>query len=60
MKRTYPIAERKALQRFRSHLTNDPGTIPVVIPLAKLAERMRRGVDQMLIGAELELLQLIG
>jgi transposase-like protein len=59
MKRTYQIEERKAIERFRSHLTNDPGTIQLILPLAELAERMRRGVDQMLFDAELELLQLI-
>ena len=59
MKRTYQIEERKAIQRFRSHLTNDPGTIQLILPLAELAERMRRGVDQMLFDAELELLRLI-
>jgi hypothetical protein len=26
MKRTYQIEERKAIQRFRPYLTNDPGT----------------------------------
>ena len=59
MKRTYQIEERKAIQRFRSHLTKDPGTIQLILPLAELAERMRRGVDQMLFDAEVELLQLI-
>ena len=59
MKRTYQIEERKAIQRFRSHLTNDPGTIQLIVPLAELAERMRRGVDQMLFDAELDLLELI-
>ena len=59
MNRTYQIEERKAIQRFRSHLTNDPGTIQLIVPLAELAERMRRGVDQMLFDAELDLLELI-
>ena len=59
MKRTYQIEERKAIQRCRSHLTNDPGTIQLTVPLAELAERMRRGVDQMLFDAELDLLELI-
>jgi transposase-like protein len=59
MKRTYQIEERKAIQRFRTHLANDPGTIQLILPLAELAERMRHGVDQMLFDAELELLQLI-
>lgn len=59
MKRTYQIEERKAIQRFRSHLTNDPGSIQLILPLADIAERLRNGVDHMLFEAELELLQLI-
>src|SRR5215467_10819676 len=59
MKRTYQIEERKAIQRFRSHLTNDPGKIQLILPLANIAERLRNGVDQMLFEAELQLLQLI-
>ena len=59
MKRTYQIDERKAIQRFRSHLTNDPGNIQLILPLAEIAERLRNGVDHMLFEAELELLQLI-
>ena len=59
MKRTYQIEERKAIQRFRSHLTNDPGKIQLILPLAEIAERLRNGVDHMLFEAELQLLQLI-
>ena len=59
MKRTYQIEERKAIQRFRSHLTNDPGNIQLILPLADIAERLRNGVDHMLFEAELQLLQLI-
>jgi hypothetical protein len=59
MKRTYQMEERKAIQRFRSHLTNDPGTIQLILPLADIAERLRNGVDQMLFDAELQLLHLI-
>jgi transposase-like protein len=59
MKRTYQIDERKAIQRFRSHLTNDPGNIQLVLPLADIASRLRNGVDHMLFEAELQLLQLI-
>jgi len=59
MKRTYQIEERKAIQRFRSHLTNDPGNIQLIVPLAEIAERLRNGVDHMLFEAELQLLQLI-
>ena len=59
MKRTYQIEERKAIQRFRSHLINDPGNIQLVLPLADIAERLRNGVDHMLFEAELQLLQVI-
>ena len=59
MKRTYQIEERKAIQRFRSHLTNDPGKIQLIRPLADIAERLRNGVDHMLFEAELQLLELI-
>jgi putative transposase len=59
MKRPYQIEERKAIQRFRSHLTNDPGKIQLIVPLADIAERLRNGVDHMLFEAELQLLQLI-
>src|SRR5881296_2380143 len=59
MKRPYQIEERKAIQRFRSHLTNDPGNVQLILPLADIAERLRSGVDHMLFEAELQLLQLI-
>ena len=44
MKRPYQIEERKAIQRFRSHLTSDPGSIQLILPLADIAERLRNGV----------------
>ena len=59
MKRTYQIDEQKAIQRLRSHLTNDPGNVQLILPLADIAERLRNGVDHMLFEAELQLLQLI-
>ena len=59
MKRTYQIEDQKAIQRFRSHLTNDPGNIQLILPLADIAQRLRNGVDHMLFEAELQLLQLI-
>jgi hypothetical protein len=34
MKRTYPIREWKAIEQFRSHLSNDPGTIQMVLSLS--------------------------
>ena len=59
MKRPYQIDERKAIQRFRSHLRNDSGNIQLIVPLADIAERLRNGVDHMLFEAELQLLELI-
>lgn len=59
MKRAYQIDERKAIDRFRSYLTTNPGNIQLVLPLADLAQRLRHGVSQMLFGAEQELLMLI-
>jgi transposase-like protein len=59
MNRTYQIDERKAIANFRSHLTTDPGSIQLILPLADLAQRLRHGVDQMLFETERELLLLI-
>ncbi len=59
MKRTYQIDERKAIAKFRSHLTNDPGSIQLVLPLAEIAQRLRGGVNRMLWEVELQLLLLI-
>jgi len=59
MKKAYQIDERKAIDRFRSYLTTNPGNIQLVLPLADLAQRMRHGVTQMLFDAERELLMLI-
>ena len=59
MNRTYQIDERKAIAKFRSHLITDPGNIQLVLPLADLAQRLRSGVDQMLLQTELQLLLLI-
>jgi putative transposase len=59
MTRTYQIDERKAIAKFRSHLITDHGSIQLVLPLAELAQRLRNGVDHMLLQTELELLLLI-
>src|SRR5689334_23462581 len=59
MKKAYQIDERKAIDRFRSFLTTNPGNIQLILPLADLAQRLRQGVSQMLFGAERELLLLI-
>jgi putative transposase len=59
MKRAYQIDERKAIDRFRSYLNTKPGNIQLVLPLAELAQRLRRGVSQMLFDTERELLMLI-
>src|SRR5215471_12041777 len=59
MKKAYQIDERKAIERFRSYLTTNPGNVQLVLPLADLAQRLRHGVSQMLFNTELELLTLI-
>ena len=59
MKRTYQIAEAKAIAKFQSHLASDPGAIQLVLPLAEVAQQLRQGVTQLLFGAELRLLELI-
>jgi putative transposase len=59
MKKAYQIDERKAIDRFRSYLTTNPGNVQLVLPLADLAQRLRHGVSQMLFDTELELLTLI-
>lgn len=59
MRRTYQIQERKAMEKFRSHLANDPGAIQLVLPLAEIAEQLRQGVSHLLWEAERGLLLLI-
>ena len=59
MKRTYQIDERKAIEKFRSYLVTNPGSIQMVLPLAEVAQRLRQGVSQMLFETERELLMLI-
>lgn len=59
MKRTYPIREWKAIEKFRSHLSNDPGTIQMLIPLAEIAQLLRQGVSQLLHETEKRLLLTI-
>lgn len=59
MKKAYQIDERKAIDRFHSYLTTNPGNIQLVLPLADLAQRLRHGVSQMLFDSEVELLTLI-
>ncbi len=53
------IHERKAIEKFRSHLTNDPGAIQMVLPLAEIAQLLRQGVSQLLHEAEVRLLLTI-
>jgi len=55
MNKAYQFDERKAINRFRSYLTTNPGDIQLVLPLAELAQRLRHGVSQMLFDTELEL-----
>jgi hypothetical protein len=59
MKRAYQIDQRKALDRFHSHLKTNPGSLQLMLPLADLAQRLRHGVSQMLFDAEGDLLMLI-
>src|SRR6516162_2932924 len=59
MKKAYQIDERRAIEKFRSHLLNDPGAIQMILPLAEIAQRLRRGVGAFLLQAQLQLLMLI-
>lgn len=59
MKRTYQIREWKAIEQFRSHLSNDPGTIQMVLSLAEIAQLLRQGVSELLHEAEKRLLLMI-
>ena len=59
MKRTYQIREWKAIEQFRSHLSNDPGTIQMVLSLAEIAQLLRQGVSHLLHEAEKRLLLII-
>jgi hypothetical protein len=59
MKRTYQIREWKAIEMFRPHLANDPGVLPILLPLAEIAELLRHGVSQLLHEAEKRLLLTI-
>jgi putative transposase len=59
MKKAYQIDERRAIERFRSHLLNDDGAIQMILPLAEIAQKLRNGVGQFLLQAQLQLLTLI-
>lgn len=59
MKKAYQIDERRAIEKFRSHLLNDPGAIQMILPLAEIGQRLRNGVAQFLLQAQLQLLMLI-
>jgi putative transposase len=59
MKKAYQIDERRAIEKFRTHLVNDPGAIQMILPLAEIAQRLRNGVGQFLLHAQLQLLTLI-
>jgi transposase-like protein len=56
MKKTYQINERKAIEKFRSHLIQDAGAIQMVLPLAEIAQLLREGVSELLYEAEKRLL----
>jgi hypothetical protein len=55
IKRTYGIHERKAIEKFRSHLTNDPATFQMMLPLAEIAPLLRQGLSKLLHEAEVRL-----
>jgi transposase-like protein len=59
MKKAYQIHERRAIEKFRSHLLNDHGAIQMILPLAEIAQKLRNGVGQFLLQAQLQLLTLI-
>ena len=59
MKKAYQIEERRAIEKFRSHLLNDHGAIQMILPLAEIAQKLRNGVGQFLLQAQLQLLTLI-
>ena len=59
MKKAYQIDERRAIEKFRSHLQNDHGAIQMILPLAEIAQKLRSGVTQFLLQAQLQLLMLI-
>src|SRR5579875_1455731 len=59
MKKAYQIDERRAIEKFRSHLLNDHGAIQMILPLAEIAQKLRNGVGQFLLQARLQLLTLI-
>ena len=49
MKKAYQIDERRAIEKFRSHLQNDHGAIQMILPLAEIAQKLRSGVTQFLV-----------
>src|SRR5919197_685705 len=59
MKKAYQIDERRAIEKFRSHLLNDHGAIQMILPLAEIAQELRNGVGRFLLQAQLRLLTLI-
>jgi putative transposase len=59
MRKAYQIDERRAIEKFRSHLLNDHGAIQMILPLAEIAQTLRNGVGQFLLQSQLQLLTLI-
>lgn len=45
-----------AIEKFRFRLTEDPGAIQMVLPLAETAQTLRQGVSQLLHEADVHLL----
>lgn len=59
MGQVYRIAERRAIEKFHSHLLNDAGAIQMILPLVDIARNLRDGVGAFLLQTQLQLLQLI-
>jgi len=59
MRKAYQIDERRAIEKFRAHLRDDHGAIQMILPLAEIAQKLRHGVGQFLLQAQLQLLTLI-
>ena len=59
MKKAYQIDERRAIEKFRSHLQNDPGTIQMILPLVEIAQKLRSVVAGFQLQAQLQLIALI-
>jgi hypothetical protein len=54
MKKAYQPREWKVIEQSRSHLADNPGAIPLMLPLAEIAPRLQpAAVGQFDVGAAL-------